>query len=77
MIYGQSVLQKLDRLQYRGLRVCTGALLIEAEETPLEIRREKLSLVYWAKLKGSGDEHPAVKAIQSCWEYSRFQRRGF
>ncbi len=53
------------------------ALPIEADETPLEIRRDKLSLMYWVKLKDSWDKNPAVKTPQSCWEYSRFQRRGF
>ena len=88
IIYGaaaQTSLQKMDRLQFRALPVCTGAtkttptnaLLIEAGETPLELRRDKMSLAYWIKLKGSRGQNPAAQVIQSCWEYSRFQRRGF
>lgn len=48
MIYGsasESLLKKLDRIQYRALRICLGAvkttpvnaLLVEANEMPFEI----------------------------------------
>ena len=88
IIYGaaaKTTLQKIDRLQYRALRICTGlmkttpinAVLIEAGETPLAIRRDKFSLTYWVKLKGSGDENPSTSTLKPCWEYSTFQRRGF
>lgn len=62
--------KKINRLQYRALHVCIGAIkstpinaiLIEAGETPLE-RREKVALAYWIRLKGSGKENPTKKTI--------------
>ena len=69
IVYGAAAktsLQKVDRVQCRALRLCIGAIkstpinavLIEAGETTLELRREKLALAYWVKLKGSGEENP-------------------
>lgn len=55
MVYGaasESALQKIDRLQYRVLHLCTGdintipinTVLVEAGEIPkLDLRREKLA----------------------------------
>ena len=62
IVYGAAAktsLQKIDRLQYKALRLCTGAirstpinaLLIEAGEMPLELRREKLTLEYYIRIK--------------------------
>lgn len=86
VVYGaaaKTILGKINRLQYRALRVCIravkttpiNAILIEAGEMPLELRREKLA--YWIRLKGSGKENPAKETIQECWEYSKFQGLGF
>jgi len=88
IIYGAAAktsLKKIDRLQYRALRVCIGAIkstptnaiLIETGETPLKLRREKLALAYWIRLKGSGKENPTKEIIQDCWEYYKYQGRGF
>lgn len=88
VVYGaaaKTILEKINRLQYRALRVCIGAIkstpinaiLIEAGQTPLELRREKLALAYWIRLKGSGKENPTKESIQECWEYSKFQGLGF
>uniref|UniRef100_A0A8C9Z4M2 ribonuclease H n=1 Tax=Sander lucioperca TaxID=283035 RepID=A0A8C9Z4M2_SANLU len=88
VVYGvaaKTILEKINRLQYRALRVCIGAIkstpinaiLIEAGETPLELRREKLALAYWISLKGSGKENPTKESIQDCWEYCKFQGLGF
>ncbi|MGL5578178.1 MAG: ribonuclease H family protein, partial [Fusobacteriaceae bacterium] len=44
---------------------------MEAEELPLYLRRIKLALLYWVKLKGSGEEQPMTKVIGDCWEYSQ------
>jgi hypothetical protein len=63
MVYGSaalSVLNKLDIVQAKALRVCCGALcttpisalLIEMGEMPLVFRRYKLGLKYLMKLKG-------------------------
>ena len=79
-----SLLQS-DRLQYKALRLCIGAVksspinavLIEAGETPLEIRREKLALSHWVRLQGSGEVNITNRILQDCWEYAKFQGRGF
>lgn len=70
----KSILEKLDRIQFRALRLSIGAvkttptnaLLVEADELPLYLRRSKLSLAYWVKLKGSGEEQPATKVLCDC-----------
>ncbi len=67
------------RLQYRALRVCIGAIkltpinaiLIETGELPLKLRREKLALTYWIRLKGRGKETPTKDTIKDCWECFR------
>ena len=56
IVYGAAAktsLLKMDRIQYKALRLCIGAIksspinavLIEAGETPLEIRRETCSVI--------------------------------
>ncbi len=89
MVYGvaaKSILEKLDKIQFRALRISIGAvkttptnvLLVEANELPLNLRRSKLSLVYWVKLKGSGEEQPAIKVLNDCWEYAQQRKcKGF
>ncbi len=88
IVYGaaaKTLLEKNNRLQYGALRVCIGAIkstainaiLIETGELPLKLRREKLALAYWMRLKGSGKENPTKDTIKDCWEYSRFQGNGF
>lgn len=88
IVYGAAAitsLGKINRLQYRAFCVCIGAIkstpvnaiLIEAGETPLKLRREKLALAYWIRLKGSGKENLAKETIKDCWEYSKFQGHGF
>ena len=87
-VYGaaaQTHLNKLDRVQVKALRICTGAirttpikaLQIEAGEAPIDLRRDKLMLTYWSRLRGCGKENPAKDAIQDCWEYAKFKDRGF
>ncbi|XP_035985721.1 uncharacterized protein LOC118559100 [Fundulus heteroclitus] len=78
-------LQIVDKLQYRALRLATGAtkttpinaLLVEAGDTPLEIRRVRISLSYWIRVKSSSEGNPAKSIIKNCWEYSKFTRKGF
>ncbi len=56
-VTAKSILEKLDKIQFRALRISIGAvkttptnaLLVEAYELPLYLRRSKLSLVYWVK----------------------------
>ena len=88
-VYGaaaQTHLNKLDRVQDKALRICTGAirttsikaLQIEAGETPTALRRDKLMLTYWSRLRGSGEENPTKDVIQNCWEYTKYKgMRGF
>lgn len=77
ILYGATAktsLEKVDRPPYKALQLCIGAIkstpdnrvLIEAGETPLEFRREKLAIAYWVRLKGSGEENPTKKTLQDC-----------
>ena len=71
IIYGsarKSYVQMLDPIQNQALRICLGAfrtspvvsLEVEADEPPLAIRRQKLSIQYACKLK-SNPSHPATQ----------------
>lgn len=70
------MLAKLDVLQAKALRVCSGAfrttpiaaLQVELGETPLELRRMKLVLHYWVKLKANGLNAPTKCLIEQHWE---------
>jgi len=88
LVYGaaaKSTLEILDRIQNRALRLSTGAikstpniaLLVETDELPLSLRRAKLAMAYWVKLKGSGEELPATKVLDECWEYTQNKGKGF
>ena len=73
IIYGsarESYLQTLDCVQNAALRVCLGAfrtspissLHVEANELPLQLRRQKLALQYMVKLK-SNPNNPAYASV--------------
>jgi ribonuclease HI len=73
IVYGsarESYLQSLDRVQNAALRICLGAfrtspipsLHVEANELPLCLRREKLSLQYITKLR-SNPENPTYQCV--------------
>ena len=74
----KSVVAAIDRVQYSALRLSLGAirstpvnaLLVGAGEMPLSLRREKLALAYWSRLRGAGESQPAKKVLDDCWEYS-------
>jgi len=34
-------------------------------------------LSYWVRLQGSGEENITNRILQDCWEYAKFQGRGF
>lgn len=79
MVYesaSKTVLKKLDVIQYQALRICCGAkkttpvsaLQVEMGEIPLEIRREQMSMVYWAHLRGHGENYPAQSILKPCQE---------
>lgn len=84
-IAAKSHLQKLDRMQYRALRLCLGAvnttpinaLLVESSDLPLNLRRTKLSLAYWIRIQGKGNGNIASSVLQNCWEYVTFTGKGF
>lgn len=79
----KSVLKKLDRIQIGALRLCidtikttpTNTLLVEMEKLPLYLRRLKLSVTNWVKLKGSGKELPTTKVLCESWEYWQITKR--
>ena len=66
----KAYLKKLNLIHYEGLRLILGAfrtspvvsLYIEAHEAPLQLRREKLALKYYTKLK-SCPSNPAHDCI--------------
>ncbi len=55
----KSELKKLDNIQSRALRICCGAIrstsldAMKVEMMPLDLRREKLVMMYWVNLQGS------------------------
>lgn len=79
----KSTLAKLDAAQARALRACIGAfrmmpicaLLVEAGEAPLGLRRDKLALNYWVKVKGFTSALPSKDLLSGCWEFEEGQTR--
>uniref|UniRef100_A0A8C2KZI6 Uncharacterized protein n=1 Tax=Cyprinus carpio TaxID=7962 RepID=A0A8C2KZI6_CYPCA len=82
MVYrsaSESVLKKLDVVQAKALRICGGAmrstplnaLLIEMGETTLELRRNKLFLFYWTKLRSHNCSNPARILLEEHWELQK------
>lgn len=67
---------KLDKIQYKGLRIALGALtstpvenlLVEAGEKPLQIRRDEFSLKYYARCS-QNQKNPAKETLEDCVEY--------
>ena len=63
-------LEKLDVAHNMGLRICTGAfrsspkesIYVDAEELPLDLRREELGLRYYVRLKSSAN-NPAREVL--------------
>ena len=87
-VYGaaaKTYLNKLDRVQNKAFRICTGAirttpceaLQVEAGEPPTDLRRDKLMLTYWSRLQGCGEENPTRCVVKDCWEYSKYEGKGF
>ena len=76
-------LRKLERIQFKAIRIALGAikttptnaLLIESEESPFSLRYIKLSLTYWVRLMGSVN-NPAISVLRDCWEYQK-ESKGF
>lgn len=73
----KTALTKIDIIQAKALRICSGAfkttpipaLLVEMNETPLNIRRKKLGLQYWARLKGLMYNSTAKSLLEEYYEF--------
>ena len=71
--------QKLDRIQYVALKICTGALYgtalsklqVECGEPPLHLRRNYLCNLYCIKLN-IHSSHPNKYLLQDCWQKHYF-----
>lgn len=85
IIYGstrKSYLKMLDPIHHQGLRICLGAfrtspkdsLYAEAGEPPLELRRLRLSLNYYLKLK-SMPENPAYSCVLDPQFQDKFEKK--
>uniref|UniRef100_A0A3B5Q0T1 Reverse transcriptase domain-containing protein n=1 Tax=Xiphophorus maculatus TaxID=8083 RepID=A0A3B5Q0T1_XIPMA len=80
-----TLLKKLDSIQYQALRLCTGAvrttptsaLLIEMGEMPLNLRRLQLKSNYWCNLKGHDGNHPCQDILKSSWEKEKKKLNSF
>ena len=89
IVYGSaavSLLKRLDVIQAKALRVCSGAfrstpvcaLQIELNEMPLELRRKQLIGNNWASLQGQSESHPTKRVLEDCWEnYGKCKRVSF
>ena len=86
IVYGsarKSYLQKLDPIQNNALRLCLGAfrsspiesLYVEANELPLEYRRNKLTLQYGIKLKANRDIPSYEYVFPTDYTYKTCQRK--
>ena len=75
-------LQMLDPIQNHALRLCLGAfrtspsprLCVLANEPPLHLRRQKLSIQYRLKLS-STSQNPAYSGVFNCKYKSSFDRK--
>jgi len=85
MIYGSarpSYIKKLNPIQNQGLRLCLGAfrtspetsLHVEADELPLDLRREKLSLQYVMKV-AANPTNPTHQCIFEPDYVDKFERK--
>ena len=76
----KSNLKELDVVHNLGLRICTGAfrtspvesIYIDANDVPLELRREELGLRYITRIKSSF-QNPSRKVLEAC-NRSLFQK---
>ena len=85
VVYGsasKTQLEKLDVIQNQALRLALGAfrtspvnsLHVEANETPLCLRRQKLSLQYSLKLR-SNSKNPAAKCVNNTEHAPMFENK--
>ncbi|CAC5391076.1 unnamed protein product [Mytilus coruscus] len=77
-----TVKSKLDRIQAKGLRIVLGAhkstpletILAESGEMPLQLRRDHLSLKYYARTK-QNQTNPANQLVDDCIEYQIYNHK--
>lgn len=68
MSAAESNLKRLDVLQARALRICSGSFKtspvssIQVEMGEMPLRRVKLMMAYWVNLQGQNELHP-VKSV--------------
>ena len=78
----KSYLKKLEPIQNQGLRICLGAfrtspmqsLYVEANEPPLYLRFDKLSIQYALKLRSNPD-NPAYDAVFNPQYYDLYDKK--
>ena len=81
----KSLLVTLDVIQHKALRLCCGAMKttpvnaiqVQMGEMPLHIRRDQLTLVYWANLRGHKEDHISRPSLLQCQERGKSQGRNF
>ncbi|XP_028312185.1 uncharacterized protein LOC114469134 isoform X1 [Gouania willdenowi] len=66
----QKLLQKLDRVQAKALRVCSGAF--RTTHTPALLG---LGLQYWTRLAGLQHKSAANCLLEDCWEFAKRERK--
>ena len=67
-------LRELDVLHNTGLRICSGefrismieSIYVDTDETPLDLRRQELSLRYINRLKSDRNSNPTAKVLTMC-----------
>ncbi|CAG2219008.1 unnamed protein product [Mytilus edulis] len=77
-----TVKSKLDIIQAKGLRIVLGAhkstpletILAESGEMPLQLRRDHLSLKYYARTK-QNPSNPANQLVDDCIEYQIYNHK--
>jgi ribonuclease HI len=75
----KSLLETIDTLQTKCLRICCGAsqssprdaINVECGEIPLDLRREERLLKFWTYLQSSAPTHPTREVCLPCKEHLR------
>ncbi|XDV13832.1 hypothetical protein PO909_002158 [Leuciscus waleckii] len=55
--------------------VTEDSVVVEAGEVPLRLRRAKLALNYFVKIKSSGSALPSISLLAECWEFRKGESR--
>ena len=62
------VRESLDIVERRALVTTSTNALLEAEETPLDLRRDQMSLVYWIQFRGFWEKIPGKWMVNEHWK---------